>query len=651
MIYRKRFSILLFVILILFTILGNISFASSNKKVLILGSYNIESEWEQSIIEVIKNNLKNVNIRVEFLDAVSYKSEIYNDSFMKVLNLKYIEDNIDCILTIDDEALNFARQNLFNKESFMYEKPIVFVGINNYINLNENERKYMTGIIEYQDNLVLLDNIIKLSKNINEIYVIMNNSIFGKPLESNLLEIENLTYKPIDIKIIKADSFDKIEDKIKEIPSSSAILLCGINGYILEEDFFNSKNIVDRIKSITNVPIYTNIEHYVREGAIGGIVNDGQKIGRKGAILVEKVLNNKLSGVVNPDYNNYITSIFNYKSLREYNINPLLLPEHSIVINKGPFDLLVPKYMEIIIWAIVGLGIISIIVLIYLFILNKKKVLNDKDHLNESIERNEIKTDFILTISHELRTPLNIIINANKLLKLRVYAEKYDKDFFNKQINLIDKNSNRLLRLINNLIDVSKIETGYIDTIFKNENIVDVIEDVTMSVVDLANSYNIEIIFDTEEEEIITAIDRSKIEKIMLNLLSNSIKFTNSGGHIFVNVKKSDSDILIEVIDDGIGMSEELQAHLFEKFRKAKIYPALEGANERSGLGMFIVKGLVNRHSGTIEVDSKVNEGTKFTIKIPQVFVDQENPNYNSIGMPLDYISKIELSDIYKKDE
>lgn len=260
---RKRFSILLLVILILFTILGNTSFASSDKKVLILGSYNIESEWEQSIIEVIKNNLKNVNIRVEFLDAVSYKSEIYNDSFMKVLNLKYIEDNIDCILTIDDEALNFARQNLFNKESFMYEKPIVFVGINNYINLNENERKYMTGIIEYQDNLVLLDNIIKLSKNINEIYVIMNNSIFGKPLESNLLEIENLTYKPIDIKIIKADSFDKIEDKIKEIPSSSAILLCGINGYILEEDFFNSKNIVDRIKSITNVPIYTNIEHYV----------------------------------------------------------------------------------------------------------------------------------------------------------------------------------------------------------------------------------------------------------------------------------------------------------------------------------------------------------------------------------------------------
>ena len=208
-----------------------------------------------------------------------------------------------------------------------------------------------------------------------------------------------------------------------------------------------------------------------------------------------------------------------------------------------------------------------------------------------------------------------------------------------------------MLRLINNLIDVSKIETGYVDATFKNENIVDVVEDVTMSVVDLANSYDIEIIFDTEEEEMITAIDRSKIERIMLNLLSNSIKFTNDGGHIYVNLKKEGNDIIIEVKDDGIGMSSETKDHLFEKFKKAKHYPSLEREHEGSGLGLFIVKGLVGIHNGSINVESEINKGTKFIIKIPQGFVDKENSNQNLMNIPLDYTSKIELSDIYDKDE
>ena len=172
-----------------------------------------------------------------------------------------------------------------------------------------------------------------------------------------------------------------------------------------------------------------------------------------------------------------------------------------------------------------------------------------------------------------------------------------------------------------------------------------------MSVVDLANSYDIEIIFDTEEEEMITAIDRSKIERIMLNLLSNSIKFTNDGGHIYVNLKKEGNDIIIEVKDDGIGMSSETKDHLFEKFKKAKRYPSLEREHEGSGLGLFIVKGLVGIHNGSINVESEINKGTKFIIKIPQGFVDKENSNQNLMNIPLDYTSKIELSDIYNKDE
>jgi len=274
---------------------------------------------------------------------------------------------------------------------------------------------------------------------------------------------------------------------------------------------------------------------------------------------------------------------------------------------------------------------------------------NHKKDIKESVEREKIKTDFIFTISHELRTPLNIITNSSKLIKSKINKNEYEKELFLRQINLIEKNSNRLLRLANNLIDVSKIESGFLDVSFKNQNIVEVVEDTVMSAIDVSKSYGIELIFDTEEEEIITAIDINQIEKIILNLISNSIKFTDYGGHIYVSIEKDEEYILIKVKDDGIGMSDELINHMFEKFRKAKLYPSLERATEGSGLGLYIVKGLVEKHNGTIDIKSEINKGTTVIIKLPQSFVDKENSNQNLMNIPLEYTSKIELSDIYKE--
>lgn len=652
MIRKRKFSILLLAIIILISFFNVNSYSQESKKnILILCSYNSENVWEHSIVEEVKRNLKNANIKVDFLDSTSSDSDIYNESFMKLLNIKYKNEDIDCILTIDDEALNFVRHNLFNKDSFMYKKPIVFVGVNSYISLSQEESNYITGILEYQDNLFFLDTILNLNSEVKNVCLLLNNSIYSNMIRENVSYLTKFTSRPFNMCTIEGYAFEDIKDKIKNLDNSYAIILCVTYKDFADGAFMDETNLIEKIKEVTDVPIYSKLKTYVEAGAIGGIVNDESKLGKIAAVFLEEILNGEHKGIATPSYNTFNTAIFNFKSLREYNINPLLLPKNSVIINKDTFDLLVPKKLEVIIWISILLVILGIITLIYMYSSNKKNALKDKLLLRKSIEKDEIKTDFIITMSHELRTPLNIIINANKLLNLRVYSDKYERDFFQKQINLINKNSNRLLRLINNLIDVSKIETGYVDATFKNENIVDVVEDVTMSVVDLANSYDIEIIFDTEEEEMITAIDRSKIERIMLNLLSNSIKFTNDGGHIYVNLKKEGNDIIIEVKDDGIGMSSETKDHLFEKFKKAKRYPSLEREHEGSGLGLFIVKGLVGIHNGSINVESEINKGTKFIIKIPQGFVDKENSNQNLMNIPLDYTSKIELSDIYNKDE
>lgn len=657
MIYRNRIIICGSLILLISIIFSNrICYSNDNnqsRKVLILGSYNSESGWEASIIKGLKQSIdENISVKVDFLDSKSIDTDIYNESFIELLNLKYKGDSIDCILTIDDEALELVRNNLFNEESFIYKKPIVFVGINSLVFITEEESKYITGVFAQQDNLSDLDIILNGSKDVEDIYLVLDNSIYSKTFKENIRSLEKFTVRPFNMKIIEEYKFDKVIEKLKNIDhKKSAIILCGsyeddVNGEVIQ-----AEKIISEIKEVTKAPLYTKMKFYVEAGAIGGIINDGEKLGTMASNFISSVLHEKNKNVLVPSSSRISIPFYNYDALMYYNIDPLALPKNTVFINKGIFDLLLPNKLKIIMWISFILLLVCIILSIYNYISNMKRAkVNDK-LLLESLERHEIKTDFILTVSHELRTPLNIIINATKLLKYKIDNNNFNTESAINQLELINKNSNRLLRLINNIIDVSKIESGYIDTTFKNENIVDVVEDATLSVVDLANSYNINITFDTEEEEIITSIDRAKIERIMLNLLSNSIKFTKDGGKILVTVNKEEDNVVIRVKDNGIGMTDELKSHLFEKFRRATLYPSLEREHEGSGLGLFIVKGLVEVHKGTITVESEINKGTTFIISIPMGIVDKEHIKSKLVKMPIEYVSQIELADIYKQNE
>ena len=289
-------------------------------------------------------------------------------------------------------------------------------------------------------------------------------------------------------------------------------------------------------------------------------------------------------------------------------------------------------------------GSLSLIVLFIISIYFTNKAI-------KPLEETFIKQkQFIADASHELRTPLNIIINATNLLKIKLNEKECDKSFFHERLDYIMKNANRLRRYINNLIDVSKLEMGYMDARFTNENIVSVVEDITLTIVDLAKSYNLNVVFDTEEEEIIMAIDKIKIERIILNLLSNAIKFTNDNGNIMVLIKREEDNVVIEISDDGIGMAEEVKDHVFEKFKRADFNDGFNRKNEGSGLGLFIVRGLIDLHNGKISVNSKPNEGTKFIITLPiRIVEDEENENFMEYSS-LEYMFEMEFSDIERKE-
>lgn len=265
--------------------------------------------------------------------------------------------------------------------------------------------------------------------------------------------------------------------------------------------------------------------------------------------------------------------------------------------------------------------------------------------LNESREFNKLTTEFFANISHELKTPLNVIFSAIQILNLNDSTEEKFAKKHDMYLKIIKKNCYRLLRLINNLIDMTKLDSGFIKLQLQNYNIVSIVEEITLSVISFAESRGINIIFDTNVEERVMAFDIDKMERIILNLLSNAIKFTDPGGNIYVNLIDMDKDIVISIKDTGVGIPENKLQMIFERF--AQVDKTFNRNREGSGIGLSLVKSLVELHEGTINIKSKIGSGSEFIIKLPVKTIESEYTDTNLMQETnIDRIN-IELSDIY----
>ncbi|MGK0465586.1 PAS domain-containing sensor histidine kinase [Clostridium sp.] len=269
--------------------------------------------------------------------------------------------------------------------------------------------------------------------------------------------------------------------------------------------------------------------------------------------------------------------------------------------------------------------------------------------LNQAIEYDKFRTDFFANISHELRTPINVILGTVQLMDLKF------KELFNindekgkRHLETMKQNCYRLVRLIDNLIDATKIDAGYFQIHLSNCNIVSVIEEITLSVAEYVENKGISLIFDTEIEEKIIACDKDKIERIMLNLISNAIKFTDLGGDLLVNIFERNDNIVISVRDTGIGISKEKQKCIFDRF--IQVDKSLTRNKEGSGIGLSLVKALVEMHGGKMFLESEVNVGSEFSFEIPIKQLPESEEKYVNNNFNADSNTEkihIEFSDIY----
>lgn len=285
-------------------------------------------------------------------------------------------------------------------------------------------------------------------------------------------------------------------------------------------------------------------------------------------------------------------------------------------------------------------------------ITKEKEEEKQRKKLEEAIHLESIKNEFFTNMSHEFKTPLNIILGTMQLLDRNVNNEHivWNKNIdLNKYIKLIKQNSYRLLRLINNLIDRARIDNGYYELKLGNYDIVNIVEDITLSVAQYIEGKGINLIFDTNCEEKIIACDPEKIERILLNLLSNSIKYTKENGSIYVNLEVKKENINISVKDNGEGISKDKLPIIFNRFVQGD--STLIRTCKGSGIGLSLVKSLVEMHNGEIHVNSKEGVGTNFDFYLPNKTIhcieDKLSEKYISQNNDKIEMCNIEFSDIY----
>ncbi|BAK80973.1 sensor histidine kinase [Candidatus Arthromitus sp. SFB-rat-Yit] len=258
-----------------------------------------------------------------------------------------------------------------------------------------------------------------------------------------------------------------------------------------------------------------------------------------------------------------------------------------------------------------------------------------------------LKDDFFNMVSHELRTPITLIKSSLQALEnlcrdeVTIGMKKY--------LNMMNKNSSRLLKLINNILDLSKAESGYMLPIMSYFDIVIITEDIVTSINLHANhKKNIKVIFEPNVEEEYLYFDKEMYEKILLNLLSNAIKFTPNNKMVYVNLIINSDNFVLKVRDQGIGIPKDKLNGVFDKFNQ--VSSVLSRGAEGSGIGLSIVKRFVDILGGKIVINSDIGIGTEFILTFNKTIIDNDFEMIEEdILINDDVSSKVDIhfSDIY----
>lgn len=263
---------------------------------------------------------------------------------------------------------------------------------------------------------------------------------------------------------------------------------------------------------------------------------------------------------------------------------------------------------------------------------------------SEYVKMEESKNEFYSNISHELRTPITLIYSALQLND--IYIKNKNIQGIKKNNKAIRQNCLRLIRTITNFIDANKVTEGYLKLNLKVHNIVSLVENIATACNEYIRLINDNLVFDSEEEEIYVKCDKDIMERVIMNIISNIVKYGEPNGNIYINVEIENKNVIIIVRVDNYTIKEEYKKYMFDKF--SKLNKEFTRTKEGSGLGLFLVKEFLELNGGSINVETNKDLGTSFIITMPIFYGDEipENEEEFEIKSLKDKVDT-EFSDIY----
>jgi signal transduction histidine kinase len=238
------------------------------------------------------------------------------------------------------------------------------------------------------------------------------------------------------------------------------------------------------------------------------------------------------------------------------------------------------------------------------------------------------KSEFLANMSHELRTPLNAVIGFSEVLQDRLFGELNDKQA--EYVADIHTSGRHLLALINDILDLSKIEAGRMELQLNSFALADVLQSSVDLMRERATRNGISLRLEVDPSAGAIEADERKLKQVLFNLLSNAVKFTARGGHVNVTARSNGDEVIVSVHDDGVGIAPEDQARIFEEFEQVGTAQRQEG----TGLGLALSRRFVELHGGRLWVESAPGQGSTFTFNLPRTQRTDASPGVGGLPHP-----------------
>lgn len=466
----------------------------------------------------------------------------------------------------------------------IFATTIFLIGIYRHINNIEIYSDEKVDLLKLNISIIAINFVIRLFSKYTEIYMLANIVEIIQLLivvVSIFAIIINITKENYNFIFMEtANTNIKLEEINKEIIQSN---------YKLEEAYRKLKDRQLLYKSFLGCSPNPIV-----------IINNSLRIYYCNSSFLKLIEKDNLREVVNRRIDNYIDFNFDIRKIVSH-------------INMGPYSTTIDKDNKKIELRFFSLnGEESECILLLKDLTEEIKISSMKEELESIKMREEIKMNFLSNISHDLKIPINVIYSAIQLEKILI--ENNDIEKLNVYNEISKQNCFILTKFTNNLIDISKIDSENLEANLVLDNIVEFIEDYLFSLSQYIKNNGINVLFDTEEEEVYVYFDKEMMQRVVLNLVSNSLKFTSENGTIFINIKDSKDEVIIEVGDTGIGMSKDFVKKAFNKYEMEE--RSKNNNPTGFGVGLFVVYNLIKAQNGDIEIISEIGKGTIFMIKL-----------------------------------